>query len=58
VSAGLTEADIETRAIDWFRSLGYDCALGAEISPDGVRALRESITEPALAANPIALAPM
>ena len=30
MSAGLTEADIESLAIDWFRSLGYDCALGSE----------------------------
>jgi hypothetical protein len=48
VSAGLTEADIENLAIDWFRSLGYDCALGSEISPDGSRPLREAVTEPAL----------
>jgi type I restriction enzyme, R subunit len=46
--AGLTEADIENLAIDWFRSLGYECAAGSEISPDGARPLRDSVTEPAL----------
>ena len=35
----------------WFGSLGYDCALGSEISPDGARPLRESVTEPALAVS-------
>jgi hypothetical protein len=50
VSAGLTKADIESLAIDWFRSLGYDCALGSEILPGGARPLREAVTEPALAA--------
>jgi type I restriction enzyme R subunit len=49
VSQGLTESDIETLAIDWFRSLGYECALGSEISPDGARPLRDSATDPALA---------
>jgi hypothetical protein len=32
MSIGLTEADIETLATDWFRALGYECALGSEIS--------------------------
>src|SRR5262245_26480666 len=49
VSARLTEANVENLAIDWFRSLGYDCALGSEISPGGARPLREAVTEPALA---------
>ena len=49
MSATLNEADIETLAIDWFRSLGYDCALGSQISPDGMRPLRDSVTEAALA---------
>jgi len=49
VSAGLTEADVESLATDWFGSLGYDCATGTEISPDGVRPLRDSVSEPALA---------
>jgi type I restriction enzyme R subunit len=49
VSAGITEADIEALAIDLFRSLGYDCASGAEIAPDGPRPLRDSVSEPALA---------
>src|SRR2546421_6022682 len=49
VAAGLTEADIENLATDWFRALGYDCALGSEISPEGARPLRDSVTEPALA---------
>jgi type I restriction enzyme R subunit len=49
VSVGLTEADIENLAIDWFRSLGYDCALGSEISPEGRRPLRESAGEAPLA---------
>jgi type I restriction enzyme R subunit len=48
VSAGLTEADIESLASDWFRSLGYDCALGSEISPGGARPLREAVAEAAL----------
>jgi type I site-specific restriction-modification system R (restriction) subunit len=48
VPVELTEADVETLATDWFRSLGYDCALGSEISPDGARPLRESVSEVAL----------
>jgi type I restriction enzyme R subunit len=48
VPATLTEADVETLATDWLRSLGYDSALGSEVSPDGARPLRESITDAAL----------
>jgi type I restriction enzyme R subunit len=48
LTIGLTEADIENLAIGWFRSLGYDCALGSEVSPDGARPMRESVMEPAL----------
>lgn len=48
MSVSLTEADVETLAIDWFRSLGYDCAHGSEVSPGGTRPLREAVTEPAL----------
>jgi len=44
LSGRLTEADVETLATDWFRSLGYDCATGAEISADGSRPLRESVS--------------
>ena len=49
MSQGPTESDIEILAIAWFRSLGYDCVLGSEISPDSARPLRDSVTEPALA---------
>jgi len=48
VTVGLTEADIETLAIGWFRSLSYDCAIGSEVSADGARPLRESVTDAAL----------
>lgn len=50
MSLGLTESEIEGLAIDWFRSLGYSCALGSQISPGAEGALREAVTEPALAA--------
>jgi hypothetical protein len=35
-----TKADVETLAADWFRALGYDCALGSEISPPA-RAIKD-----------------
>ena len=44
---GLTEADVENLAIEWLRSLGYQYALGSEISPGGEQPLRELISEPA-----------
>jgi type I restriction enzyme R subunit len=45
---GLTELDIENLAVDWFRSLGYDCAQVVELTPEGERPWRQAITEPAL----------
>jgi type I restriction enzyme R subunit len=48
VSAGISEADVEALATDWFRSLGYDSATGKEVSPDGDRPLRDTVSEAAL----------
>ncbi len=51
VMTAFTESTIEQAALEWLRDLGYACAFGPDLAPDGARPERSDYAEPLLLAR-------